>query len=252
LERNVYLETAKEYVDFDGGKGYVLKNLFTDEQVKQLLTNERLHFPRDITVKGKKTQPHNDIAIFLCSDMPYYQGCDLSARDTFEINCRLDRGGLADFLDTKANYQTWNPYIIGNEDNRIGSIAVMVAVEFDKQQPICRSRYIVMLRKGIRYPEDIWWSKDTNKPLVSPFHSDITETRFMFQSREPSSRTTDIFVADFNGNNMRNLTEEHPDAYDGFYNDDGEEVARWIDKTHIQYCSMVEGTRRTVIKSDPL
>ena len=72
----------------------------------------------------------------------------------------------------------------------------------------------------------------------------------MFQSREPRGGSTDIFVADFNGENLVNVTEDNQNAYDGFLLD-GRMVARWIDERTIQYSSMIDGVKRVVKRTDP-
>jgi succinate dehydrogenase flavin-adding protein (antitoxin of CptAB toxin-antitoxin module) len=113
---------------------------------------------------------------------------------------------------------------------------------------------VVVLKKGIRYPGDKWWSKTTNKPITSSQRSDgnIAHARFMFQSREPRGGATDIFVADFDGERMFNVTEDNVDAYDGFIDGEGNEIAEWVDDKHVRYCSTRKGRRGIVMAINPL
>jgi hypothetical protein len=133
-----------------------------------------------------------------------------------------------------------------------GGIGILVAVEFDGEHPMCRSRYIVIVRKGVRYPDDIWFSKRTNNPITQPGHTDLSEARFVFQSREPYSASFDIFIAKFDGTSMYNLTEDNHAADDSFFDSEGNEVVEWVDEKRIRYSSMQGGVRKTVIGIDPL
>lgn len=131
-----------------------------------------------------------------------------------------------------------------------GGVGILVAVEFVRQEPVGRSAYVLAVRKGIRYPDDVWSSIETGKPITSTHEADISMARFIFQSRQPNGSSTDLFVADFDGKNLCNLTYKDEIAYDGLFDDAGNEVAFWLDEQTIQYCSMRDGNRRIVKRKD--
>jgi hypothetical protein len=63
----------------------------------------------------------------------------------------------------------------------------------------------------------------------------------VYAYRRYNGGSTDIFVADFHGTNMCNLTKKNETAYDGFFDEDGNEVVEWVDEKTIRYCSMTKG-----------
>jgi hypothetical protein len=252
LGKDILLRSSREFVHFDNGKRYVLKNLFAENERDALLLNENTHFPFQLVVSGKKAKATNSVSLVRISDIRYVQGHDVGQNESFEISCIHGRGGIACFIDKKGEYQIWNPYIIGDPGNAIGSVGVLVLIEWENAKPLYRSPYVVILRKGIRYPDDIWLSRTTLSPLMSPGDGEFTRRRFIFQSREPAGGSTDIYVADFDGGNMVNLSQDNVDAFDGFFDDDGVEVVGWVDERHIKYSSMQKGTKQVAIRMDPI
>jgi len=248
LGKNQKLPRA--FVASEGKESLVLKSLFSKREIRNLETNKKLHFPRTIKIKGQKSQLGTSVAAYICTDIFYFQDYDYNLKvKSFQINCLLGRGGISEFVDRYGNFQNKNIFVIGNG---LGAIAALVVVEFENEKPVHRSRYVILARAGIRYPDDLWRSKITGKPLTSIQEQDISGARFIFQSRQPNGSGTDIFVSNFNGENMYNLTWKNESAYDGFFDDDGNEVAKWIDQKTIQYCSMTKGRREIKKAIDPL
>jgi len=241
----------KEFVESEGRESYVIKSLFSERELKNLEINGKLHFPRNIKITGRRSQVGTIVAAYICTDIFYFQNYDYDLMDEdFQVDSLFGRGGISDFVDRYGNFQNKNKFIMGNG---LGAVGALVVVEFKGKMPICRSKYVILLRAGIRYPDDIWRSKKTNKPITSiKDNNDISGARFIFQSRQPNGSGTDIFVADFNGENMYNLTQKNEVAYDGFYDDEGNEVTKWNDDGLIQYCSMTKGRREIKQKIDPL
>lgn len=216
---------------------YYLKYFFENPNKSAIFNNKKLCFPRVITVKGKRSKKNSVIAVYICTDIFYLQNYEYSLEDDcFEISCYLGRGGIAELVH--------NPFSL---DIGFGAVGAIVAVEFENMVPLHRSKYILSVRKGIRYPDDIWWSKKTGKPIISS-----SGNRFIFQSKQPNGNSTDIFVADFNGDNIYNLTYKKETAYDGFFDDGGNEVAIWVNKNTIQYCSMDKGIKKIKKKLIPV
>ena len=237
-----------EYVPYDGRIGYVIKSLFKDGEIMQMGKRYQIFVPYQVTITGRKHTSSNTVAVYLCTDIFYLLGIDSdNTSDTFSITGFIGRGGIADFVDPNGNPQNWNRYILGDG---IGSVGVLTAVEFSAEQPTQRSPYTLVVRRGIRYPDDYWRSITSGRPITPPGIEDLTKTRFIFQSRQPNGNSTDVFVADFNGKCMCNLTHKSASRYDGLLDNEGNEVGKWVDNKSIQYCSMKDGVRRIVQRAD--
>jgi len=234
---NLYTTIEKEFVSFDGTFQYVPKRIIDAGILK---ASQPVRVPRRIVVSGRRSQSGNIVGVYVCVGIHYLQGFD-RRRDTdlYEVECLIGRGGIADFVDNAGQFQNNNPLVFGNG---LGAVCGIVVVEFEGRKPMKRSEHTIVIRAGIRYPEDIWISKNTGRPITSK-DENIATARFIFQSRQPNGQSCDVFVAGFNGANMVNLTYKEEDAYDGFFNDSGDEVARWVDQDTIEYCSMSGGRR---------
>lgn len=227
---------------------FFIKNLFHEDTLKTFVSNEKLHFPRHITVSGMKTRPDRTVALFSIKDIVYPPEVDSTGMETFEIKRMNGRGGIAEFVDGYGNFHMPN-FRIGKD---LGGIGVLVAIEFEGELPVYRSRYVVIVRKGIRYPDDIWLSTKTNKPITQPGYTDLSEAKFVFQSRELYSTSSDIFVSNFSGTIMHNLTEDDQAAADQFVDNYGNEVIEWVDEKHIRYYSATpNGVKRIITKVIP-
>lgn len=236
-----------EYVPYDGQERHVLKNLLK-EPIADAAARSKVFVPRTFSLSGKKRGLGTKIAVFVCTDVFYVFASDHRIdADSFEVSGVLGRGGIAEFVDKAGEVQNWNKYIVGDG---IGGAGVLTAVEFREGKPVGRSPFVLVVRKGIRYPDDVWRSQQTGKPIVSEQGDDISTARFLFESRQPNGMSTDIFIADFNGARMCNLTLKDETAYDGLFNDQGEEIAKWVDARTVQYCSMREGLRQIVRRTD--
>ncbi|MBF6300893.1 toll/interleukin-1 receptor domain-containing protein [Nocardia amamiensis] len=234
---DLYSTLEKEFVAFDGTFQYLPRRLIDNGVVK---FSQFTKVPRNIVVRGARTQRGSVIAIYVCVGIHYFQNFDSSrTSDTYEVECTIGRGGIADFVDTAGRFQNWNPLIYGDG---LGTVCGVVVVELDGRAPVRRSRHALLIRSGIRYPEDVWISTHTRAPITS-HTGDLSAARFIFQSRQPNGQSCDVFAADFSGGGMVNLTWKNMDAYDGFFDDSGTEVARWIDPETVQYCSMSDGRR---------
>jgi hypothetical protein len=243
------IKLPKEFVGSEGSEAYVLKSL-SEIKVQDLLENQHLYFPHKIAVDGQRSQKGSIVVVYICTDRFYFQGVNKSflKRENFEVDCLLGRGGIAAFVKIDGSFQNNNKFVLGNG---LGGVGAICAVEFLNSKPINRSRYVVVIRKGIRYPDDIWISKKTGKPITNRIGDDISEGRFIFQSTQINGSSSDIFVADFNGENMYHLNRKNNTEYDGFYDSDEQEVAQWTDERNIQYSSMRKGKRITKTSLDP-
>ncbi len=216
--------------------------------IKSLVENrfqELNHVPRCITICGEiKDKNIKSVAAYVCTDTYYFQDCQVLSAGNFELTCLIDRGGIAAFVSADNG-------ALNNEDdfslgNGYGAIAALVILAFDaKSEPQYRTCYVVVVREGIRYPDDIWLSSRTNRPITNNLANEpLIDSRFVFQSRQPNGNSSDIFTADFTGSNMHNITKKHETAYDGFLDENNQEVIKWLDKSTLQYSSRKDGVIR--------
>jgi succinate dehydrogenase flavin-adding protein (antitoxin of CptAB toxin-antitoxin module) len=243
-------ELPKKFVASIGREAFAIKTLFSDEEFSELAPKHKFYCPREIRVHGRRSQLGTHLALYVIADQVYFQGYarTIPNEKVSSVRCGIGRGGISDFVDRHGNFQDRNDFVVGNG---LGAMVAIVAVEFADDAPIGRSPYVIVVRKGIRYPDDIWLSNKTNKPITSADNDDISRARFVFQSRQLDFGSTDIYAADFNGSNMVNLTDDNPEAYDGFFDDNGDEIVAWINNNTIRYSSMRDGQREVIEKVDP-
>lgn len=203
-------------------------------------SRDTLAFPHEVLVSGVRDDPRRGIALHLITDTAYLQGIDQSPDSRFTVVCLLDRGGIAPFADEQPSGE----FVVRK---RYGTIGLLVAVEFDGGIALSRSRYTCVVRMGIRYPDDIWVSQRTGGPLVA---GPREQSRFAFQSRQPNGLGWDVFVADFDGERMIDLTFKDHDGYSGFSFGNGEEAAEWLDSHRFQYVTMHRGRMRLAQATD--
>ena len=186
--------------------------------------------------------------IYVFTDIPYLaKHPSYQPVGSFQASCRVGMGGIAAFVDRYGNLRPRSQFEIGGG---IGCVAIILAVAYDGKVPIFRSNGILVVRKGIRFPDDVWLSARTNRPICST-SGDISKGRFIFQSRESKGASCDIFVADYNGENMCNINAADESAWDGFQDETGQEVACWTDDGKITYCTRSGGLGYGVIVTRP-
>jgi hypothetical protein len=230
----------KEFVAFDGNHQLIPRRLVDAGIVHR---DRLVRLPRRFTVRGRRSRG-STVAVFLIAGVAYLQGVDRDREsDHYAVDCVLGRGGIADFVDRDGSPQDWNPLVLGGGLGAVGGILV---VELAGSSPVRRSHHCIVVRAGIRYPDDVWLSERTGRPVV--FEKDVASGRFLFQSRQPNGTSCDVFAADFDGLRLVNLTWKPQDAYDGFFDEAGREVAEWVGPGTARICSMRGGRRaiRTV------
>lgn len=238
----------RRYVPFDGREGYIVRDLLPPDWMDRF-SGLGLFVPHTYTVSGIRQDPNNTIALYRVNDQIYLVGHDRSNGErSFSITAAQGRGGIASFITANGELQNDNPYCLGNG---LGGVRLLTAVEFSQGVPVARSPFVLCIRKGIRDPDDIWRSSLTGTAIVPPGTTDFSTARFLFQSHQPNGMSSDLFVADFCGTRLRNLTKKHETSYDGLFDENGKEIGRWLNATTIQYCSQRSGKRETVTKNVP-
>lgn len=196
--------------------------------------------PEDVEIIGEKQDDMKNhyAQIYVCTDIPYSATHPNSQGDSsFRATCQIGMGGIAAFVDRYDDLRPCSQFEIGGG---IGCVAVILAVAYKGRIPVFKSSGILVIRKGIRFPDDVWLSAQTNRPICSTA-GDISKGRFIFQSRESKGASFDIFVADYNGKRMCNLNAGDESAWDGFQDETGREVACWTDDGQIKFCTRSGG-----------
>jgi hypothetical protein len=183
--------------------------------------HEALHLPHRFLVSAAKAT-FGKTLVYVITDLAYVQAASkANVGSTLLARCKLDRGGILPFLDIEAYHKG---RVAVRSD--LGARGLIVAVQFRRGEPVARSRYILGVRCGIRYPDDLWISSRTGSTVLSERHRDIA--RVAFQTRQEGGLGADVFACHVDGSRMVNLTRKSENAYDGFFRGDTE-VVQWND-----------------------
>ncbi|WP_141561947.1 hypothetical protein [Micromonospora sp. WMMA1996] len=181
------------------------------------------------------------VVLHIITDLAYLQA--VSGRPPqrrFAAVGLLDRGGILPYVDGVALH-TGHVEVARST----GTPGLVVAVECVGGRPVSRTPYLLVVRAGIRYPEDVWLSPATGRPLLSD--RDPDRARVAFESPQPNGLATDMFACDLDGRRMNNLTRKSVDSYDGF--GDGTQVT-WVDQKHLRVFSELTPDQSTRIVQD--
>jgi hypothetical protein len=229
-------------------KRHRVAQLVPARKLRALWKSESVTVPREITVVGRRTNRRNAVAAVSYSDIFYFQDVDYGGEHLgYELECKIGRGGIADLVEPSGELHESHPAL---KNFPVGSIDALALVEFKEGNPICRTPYIFLMRKGIRYPEDLWQSPLTGRPVVNTRSRNIADARFMFQSRQPNGTSNDIFIADFDGSRMCNVSFKLTTAADDLRDRWGKFVGRWISRNTVEFDSMRGGRHQRVRMKD--
>jgi hypothetical protein len=182
--------------------------------------------------------------VHIVTDIPYVQAVrPFQLRSSFVARCKMDRAGILPFVDLPAYH---DGRIVVRSD--AGAVGIVVAVEYRGDRPVARSRYVAGIRAGIRYPDDVWRSTRTGSAILSSPHAEMA--RVAFQSRQEGGLSSDVFVCDVDGGAMVNLTRKSMNSYDGLFRG-REEVAEWVDRSHLRVASALAPQDGVRIVEDP-
>jgi hypothetical protein len=229
-------------------KRHRVAKLFTAKELRSMWEDESVVVPREFVLVGRRTTRGNAVAAINCTDIFYFHDVDDRTEGLdFTLACTLGRGGISDFVDPTGTLHESHPALKGLP---VGAIGALTVVEFENKRPIYRSPFIVLIRKGIRYPSDLWQSPKTGRPIVNTRARTITEARFLFQSRQDNGTGTDVFAADFDGSRMCSLSRKPFTASDGLRDRLGNFVGRWIDKQTAEIDVMRRGHHQLIRAKD--
>ncbi len=200
--------------------------------------------PQEVILRGRRVAPGSVVWAYVASDDFYLQGFpDLRGNNkAYEVRCEIGGHGISEYvnsLDGKVYPSTDHNELLGNG---VGAVYVLGIVEVIGGRVIARSPFYVVKRKGIRFPDDVWY--EIKDEVVIPLLSDSAkpfEARVAFQSSpDPVHIPTHVFTASFFGYEVRDLTL-NPDRFEGFLAPDGAfcDSSGWISTNSLRYCTQV-------------
>jgi len=202
--------------------------------------------PQEVLLRGTRSVSGSVVWAFVASDSFYIQdNCDLRGnRKTYEVRCTIGGRGVSEYVNP-SNGEIY-PSTAYNEilGSGTGATYALGVIEVLGEKVVSRSPYYLVKRKGIRFPEDVWFvSKGRSLfPLLSNPAKPML-SRVAFQSLpNPANDTPDIFTCNFFGYEIRNLTR-NPRRFDGFVALNGKpfEGIGWAGPDIIRYWTEREG-----------
>jgi hypothetical protein len=230
-----WLPSAEALTDANGERRSLTDFFSTSfEALNGLASKRQIYFPRRIVVHGIK-RPDAVVRLYACTDQPYVNEDYRDEPEQFESEALLGLGGIAAFVNRDGSLRQRSA---GEMGDGLGCVVALVAVAYVHRRPRYRTPYCLMIRKGIRYPDDVWINPATGRPVWSG--QEPVTSRFLFQSRELKGGSFDMFAANFNGTRLYNLNEGDETAWDGFVDEDGRNLVTW-EGNCITLASLVEG-----------
>lgn len=196
--------------------------------------------PQEVTLGGTRSVPGSVVWAYVASDDFYLQSqCDLRGeRRNYEVVCQIGGRGVSEYVDPETGelyVSTATNEILGNGT---GAIYALGTIEVSKGRIVAKSPYYIVKRRGIRFPEDVWFIARDGAlvPLLSQSNNPAG-ARVSFQSPfNAASGVPDIFISNFFGHRVRNLTNT-PERFDGFVQANGQAFAGvgWVNSSVIRY-----------------
>jgi hypothetical protein len=229
----------------------ILADLITEAELEMVLTDQRYWLPREAmfevhTVTEKSAT--SVLGLLVATNYVYPQSAVRTAHSVC-LPGLFGRGGIADFVHSDGSYQTDVPLIVGNPESRLGSLAFASVVLLEDDYPVARTAYYPFVRRGIRYPDDIWWHPASGAVLANS--ADVSNARIAFESKRPNGPGRDIFVCDFDGERQVDATRKDEIVSSTIMERVG--VAfRWISDTEFECGEMVRGKSTIRRYRDPM
>lgn len=196
--------------------------------------------PQEMLLEGSRSVSGSIVYGVVASDGLYLQPIgDLHRfRNRFVVRLQMGGPGISEFVDPQTG-RMFAP----SEENEIlgyglGGIYAVAAVEVLDRKVVARSPFYLAKRQGIRLPEDVWSivREGRNVPLL--IREPTRAWRVAFQSVPEPGEPPDIFVSDFFGYNLKNLTGT-PRRFEGFAGPGGASCGRigWWSASRLRYCA---------------
>jgi hypothetical protein len=229
----------------------VPRDLFESVGLEEVLEDRQCWVPRnaDLEIEAGTAESDSVVALLIATNHVYPQSASRTV-SSFSLPALFGRGGIADFVHADGSYQTDEPLIVGNEQTRLGSLAVAALICLEGHRPIVRSNYYAFVRKGIRYPDDVWWDASTGAVLANG--ANIAESRIAFETRRPNGSGRDIFVCDFDGDRMVDATSKEEIVSSTLIDALGHNAFRWTSAHEFECAEMVRGRPAVSQYRDPV
>jgi hypothetical protein len=202
--------------------------------------------PQEVILHGSRVVPGSVVWAYVASDDFHLQKLpDLRGnKKTYEVRCEVGGHGISEYVDPSNGEfypSTGQNEILGEGT---GAIYILGVVEVLKGKIVARSPYYLVKRRGIRFPDDVWFAP-RDRRLV-PFLSNPAEplrARVAFQSSpDPEHIPTHIFTCNFLGYEARDLAQSH-NRFEGFLTPEGRPCASvgWSSRSSVRYCTKEKG-----------
>ncbi len=136
--------------------------------------------PQLIEVRVNDRNPKGKVKLFIITDRPYY-GSPLPDRmsdegNQYRFSLQVGRKGLTGFVSVEAS----GLYSKGAGSGAVGlgegPVAAIMAVRYQGDKPVGRSQLVLVIRKGIVNPDDIWYDADNAGYFSLPYVGANMET----------------------------------------------------------------------------
>jgi hypothetical protein len=231
----------KQWSDLEGKVRPHTKSMLLEVKVDDIPS-----VPQEVWLRGTRSAPESVVWAYVVSDDFYAQtNCDLPAgKKSFEVLCRIGGRGISEYVDpSTGEMYASTPYneIIGKG---IGAIYALGVIEMLEGEVIARSPLYLVKRKGIFYPEDMWFAFRDNTliPLISN-PADALSSRIAFQRQSgQANNRVEIYTCDFFAYKMHNLSHNHSSSYQ-LFSRDGESAddIGWVSNNMLQCYTEEDG-----------
>jgi hypothetical protein len=202
--------------------------------------------PQEIVLEGRRSVRGSVVFGFVASDALYLQPIsDLHLDDDrFAVHLQIGGHGLSEFVDPRTGR-----FFAASDQNEIlgegtGGVYVVGALEAVGRTIEARSRFYLVKRRGILFPEDLWFNErdGARTPLLSR-PAEPARSLVAFQASPNSAKSSpEIFVADFFGYDVRRVTNR-ASRFAEFVTPDGSSCGApsWQDEETLRSCREVAG-----------
>jgi hypothetical protein len=234
----------------DAGVGLI--DALEPNMLKRALLDSKCHLPRDFGARFTASEEIDLAVLSVYTDVHYLQDVSpVRAKEAVLLHGRLGRGGVAEFVTPSGELRGSNRYgHTGVTDpHLIGTVGLMFATAFRRNDLIGRSPVFVCARRGIRLPADVW-TDPAGQPLWNVTNLPATARRYAFESVGHRFPSTDLFTVDYGGTGLRQVTQSDEPAHNSLSHEELGWVFRWESATTFTYSRMHDGRPQSATACD--
>jgi hypothetical protein len=248
VEKLVTLPTGQAMVHhFGPGMAHLAPR--TLKEAEELARDRLLFVPRAFWVRFKVPDPTIQYRTIVYIDIPYGSHHDVVSMDGYASQNLICRGGLAAFMDLRGTMYGPSP---SEPLNGCGCAAVVVAVAYRKGKPVSRSESVLVVRRGVLLPDDVFLA--SNRRPFESWPGNLSASRVLLQSRNPIGGTS-VYAMDLDGGQLARLAnDERSVAWECLTDGAGGDIAKWLPNGVVQFGkrSGPNGAVELVQHRDPL